>query len=701
MNASPRIKERHVDVDVDAVGHDDSGRVGVGLPRDDAADDGGVHTSDTASVCGPASSADMTALAQSTGGGDPATTPASGAVAAVLNPLLLKPVENGGRDQDSGQGSPDSHKDDAATLSSSAAAASAETEQSLDDGTGDGDEEGGYGALDALLGGWTTFSRETSPSRGDHHASAIGEAGAAVGDVDATAMSSDAVAGVSLGVGVASMARMSGVSMGMPLVHGESLSALQGRLEARQAGVESRLADARAQLARQQALTSLWLSARTSNPAELWHVPDASSGLAELQSASRRLKARTAALLLHRKRSRNGRAARHTAREVQRMIEEPGSSMDPDATDSSSCNSSESEAEVDHAAPALPQRDRKRRRRVQSMWDSDRLEVGWRWNWLDLRLRVTKQGIAEYAALEEQLDAAAKNSDVAAAAEAAAAVPETCARVRPLPDGFVRRKLVKDRVVARAPNPIRPVSAPLDHSDRNAIRARSALLDRSFHVVLSFPADAPHSIIGRARAHRRMLRQQALQRQKQLQLHLAAQRAGGSAAQSGAASMVRPGVPLTHQQLARHQQRQAEGRKVSSSSSSVMDGLAMASVPTGALKGKREKRRERSEHRDAKSDKSSDKPAPRITVSVIPVETDPPSPSLSHPVSPIEARRSSESLHSRRKKKEMSSIDDIVMPAMTPSRFEPLVFKEVCWHLCHAVSIVFFYVCLSLLALSR
>ena len=127
----------------------------------------------------------------------------------------------------------------------------------------------------------------------------------------------------------------------------------------------------------------------------------------------------------------------------------------------------------------------------------------------------------------------------------------------------------------------------------------------------------------------------------------------------------------------------------------------MASVPTGALKGKREKRRERSEHRDAKSDKSSDKPAPRITVSVIPVETDPPSPSLSHPVSPIEARRSSESLHSRRKKKEMSSIDDIVMPAMTPSRFEPLVFKEVCWHLCHAVSIGGFYVCLSLLALSR
>mmetsp|Transcript_6629 Transcript_6629/g.17060 ORF Transcript_6629/g.17060 Transcript_6629/m.17060 type:complete len:903 (-) Transcript_6629:18-2726(-) len=664
--------------------------------------------------------AQSTAMGGGGGAAGEATVPA-----VPVNPQL-DAVEKADSCRDSGQGSPDSHKDDDADplkasddVDADADPAAVPDAAAVGGGGGEAGpaEEppaggGGFGALDSLLGSWDLSHDEPAQA-------GPADAGPAIGGGAAMAMA------------------------GAPPMISETsaLAAAQDRLAERQGLIEDRLGAARAQLSRQQVLTTLWLSARTSNPAELWHVPESSLQTAELATAARRLKARTAGLLHHRKRSRNGRAARHTAREVQRMVELSGQTVDPDATDASSANSSESESELDPTRPTPPQRDRKKRRRVQSIWDRDCAEVGWRWNWLDLRLRVVKQGIEEYSRLEEQVtltktpvqfgeegtpaadsEAEAGPAQVTEAdgegestqpptstidtemADTSAAEldakfdadldvnlnvdleavmaddecggpavdpTETCARARPL-ISFPRRHLVQDRVNVPPTSQIRPVSAPLVHSDRNAIRGRSALLDRGFHVVLSLPSDAPHSVIQKARAHRRMLRQQALQRQKQLQQ---AAREGRSAQSQKRSS--------SHQR----QSQVAAARQVSAAAAAAAAKVQAAAKATAQAQTKA---KSVAETPTPTISKVLDAPSPappkpkrtsRISVSVcpIPIKPEPVTPKMpkTPALSPTASGRAGESLLARRKRKENSVIDDVMMPVLAPARFEPLLVKEI------------------------
>eukprot|EP00729_Bicosta_minor_P005652 gene5652-12033_t len=98
-----------------------------------------------------------------------------------------------------------------------------------------------------------------------------------------------------------------------------------------------------------------------------------------------------------------------------------------------------------------------------------------------------------------------------AAAAAAAAIPPViledagCARARGLTSARKRRRLIKTSTMRpKAQAPLNKSATPLGHSDRNAIRARAALLDRNFHLVLSLLTDAPSAVLGKARAHRRL-----------------------------------------------------------------------------------------------------------------------------------------------------------------------------------------------------
>jgi hypothetical protein len=81
-----------------------------------------------------------------------------------------------------------------------------------------------------------------------------------------------------------------------------------------------------------------------------------------------------------------------------------------------------------------------------------------------------------------------------------------CARARGLDDSSrKRRKLITASTLRpKTQAPLNKSATPLGHSDRNAIRARAALLDRKFHLVLSLLTDAPSAVLGKARAHRRM-----------------------------------------------------------------------------------------------------------------------------------------------------------------------------------------------------
>lgn len=193
-------------------------------------------------------------------------------------------------------------------------------------------------------------------------------------------------------------------------------------------------------------------------------------------------------------------------------------------------------------AQQLPPQFRRKRKRVQMRWDSDRAEVGWRWTWLQLRMQLVDRELALYdkcdAELERQKEsmgpsfegqppgppvigpgpviptshaagaAAAAAAAIAAAEAAAEADGDTgCARARALIRPFKHRKLLKghSKTPRLAQASFRGISSPLSHSDPNAIRARSALLDRGFHLVLSLPSEAPAVVLGRARAHRRQI----------------------------------------------------------------------------------------------------------------------------------------------------------------------------------------------------
>jgi len=103
----------------------------------------------------------------------------------------------------------------------------------------------------------------------------------------------------------------------------------------------------------------------------------------------------------------------------------------------------------------------------------------------------------------------------------------------------------------------------------------------------------------------------------------------------------------------------------------------------GSVSGQRGAQRQRSGVRHLSEDEASGKSrrkGGRISVSVCPVDSEPSTPKVgkgSNAVSPNASISRSDSLLARRKRKENSLIDDVVMPALTPARFEPLLVKEI------------------------
>lgn len=599
-------------------------------------------------------------------------------------------------------------------------------------------ETSGFGALDSLLG-WSLDHQETDSPRDSPVTVPANEADPrgpncavedTLSDGGAAALGAEVVdtAGVSvdgIGVGEAAGAPLQSFTTGIVSTE-ERLESLKRRLEGRQSLVEGRLRQSRARLAKQELLTGLWLSARTGSRKELEELPAMVDSISGHIDAFRRLESRAGTLLHHRKRTRAGRRARGIARSVQRGLRASASVCDPDATDSSSCNSSESEEEVDTAPTArTSESERKRRRKVQSMWDSDRAEIGWRWNWLDLRLNGIRDQICEYTALYDKLRQSKKcveleepgsdvdmkdvDGDAARSVDGEGEVIEaptdlltvgdavsceSAARTRPIALNFERRQIIDDRinVPTRPHNPVRAVSAPLVHSDRNAIRARSALLDRGFHLVLSLPSDAPESVLSRARAHRKILRQQQLNRQKQA----AGQSTNGqrhkqnSKQQTGKQSQAQKSEQHKqkseqHKQKLGHQKQKSEQHKQKSEhqkqegsqtkSKKKHGNGASGDASSSSSSSKKSKKKAASKSAAAAAPAQAENPDQRISVSVCAIEA-PPS-STTPAATPQPSAPASSNLLSRRKKKDNTSIDDIVMPALTPSRFEPLVVKEI------------------------
>ena len=493
----------------------------------------------------------------------------------------------------------------------------------------------------------------------------------------------------------------------------ESMPEMKARLLQNQTSLDRQLHRARAKLATRQLHVDLWRTQWLAGSAPgVQQLPDRPTADA-VGGAANELRAHAAGFLQQRKRSAGGRAVRHAARRMDRMVTRSLGAVDADQTDWSSCQSSESESEmVDANGHPLPvamsnpvSAVRRKRRKIQQKWDGERAEIGWRWAWLNLKLKALNEQLDGHEDLQrkiregkqpvdfgvipaatslfqvgdkvtlnetgEQCQVTAidpalpgdydtflsirfpsgdvreqRGSDIrvhgtpAPAAEDAAADPG-CARARPMKSGFGKRKLIRGHVNAPtvSHNAFRAVSAPLVHSDRNAIRARSALLDRSFHLVLSLPSDAPESVLSRARHHRKMVRSQDPRKKASFYGHsrtssLAASRRGSGSSMAGMGSPRRTSIK---------------------SEPYSMDGI------------------ESPRH---------DSSTQRITtkyVKVLRVESGDLG-KLGTPAQRKSGEKDKSSLLSRRKKgsRDSDSIDNIMIPQiLTPSRYEPLVVKEI------------------------
>lgn len=497
----------------------------------------------------------------------------------------------------------------------------------------------------------------------------------------------------------------------------ESMPEMKARLLQNQASLDRQLARARAKLATRQLHVDLWRTQWLAGSAPgVQQLPDRPTAEA-VSRAANELRVHAAGFLQQRKRTAGGRAVRHAARRMDRMVTRSLTAVDPDQTDWSSCQSSESESEmVDANGHPLPvamsnpvSAVRRKRRKIQQRWDGERAEIGWRWAWLNLKLKALNEQLDGHEELQGKIregkqpvdfgvipaatslfqvgdkvtlnetgehcqvtaiDPALpgdydtflsirfpsgdvreqRGSDIrvhgtpaplAGDAAASAAADPGCARARPMKSGFAKRKLIRGHVNAPtvSHNAFRAVSAPLVHSDRNAIRARSALLDRSFHLVLSLPSDAPESVLSRARHHRKMVRSQDPRKKASFYGHsrsssLAASRRGSGSSMAGMGSPRRTSIK---------------------SEPYSMEGI------------------ESPRHDGA---------TPRITtkyVKVLRVESGDAG-KLGTPTPRKSGEKDKGSLLSRRKKgsRDNDSIDNIMIPQiLTPSRYEPLVVKEI------------------------
>lgn len=233
----------------------------------------------------------------------------------------------------------------------------------------------------------------------------------------------------------------------------------------------------------------------------------------------------------------------------------------------------------------------RKRRKHQARWDNDRCQIGWRWTWLNLRLNTLDQTITECReevarlrrerpAMYEELsdegpvevpfgtaDVTAQEEAAAAAAEAASASAAAAAAAPPrsrsaaqdaaaaaaaavnlrrqyeplASDGSAARSrcvaVPRRRKLEREPGPRRP--APMIKHRVGAavtselIRMRAAVVDRSFHPVLSLVEDAPKSLLRAARSYRKtrqdqpMPTKQTLKRKERKERHTDARSSRG------------------------------------------------------------------------------------------------------------------------------------------------------------------------------
>lgn len=185
----------------------------------------------------------------------------------------------------------------------------------------------------------------------------------------------------------------------------------------------------------------------------------------------------------------------------RRQLEFLHRETDPAATDSSSCVSSdEGEDEI------FFKLDRKRRK-VQARYDRARADVGWRWSWLRNRVGQLEDDMQACRLAAHQ---ARQAKDALFQAESEA-VQRSCARAAVTAVPGKRRKLCHPPAPSMAspvPTLRSAVCVGVPLSDPHAIQMKSAIMDRGFHPVLSFPSDAPYAVLAAARRHRRALHHQ-------------------------------------------------------------------------------------------------------------------------------------------------------------------------------------------------
>eukprot|EP00039_Didymoeca_costata_P018717 m.334666 g.334666 ORF g.334666 m.334666 type:complete len:534 (-) comp17408_c0_seq1:86-1687(-) len=198
------------------------------------------------------------------------------------------------------------------------------------------------------------------------------------------------------------------------------------------------------------------------------------------------------------------RPIRRDARLLYKKLRWVSSFSDPEATESSSAADSDSDEEEHPCflSPSYAAQDQNsasyKLHRTQVDWDSNRAEIGWRWNWLQLRLNALDSQIEEHTNTFTN----SKNKRNAWQYENE---DSGCARSRGLVPAQKRRKLVVGHAIIPSQAPAKGFTPPLAHSDRNAIRTRSAMLDRNYHLVLSLLTDAPSFVLSRAKAHHQRL----------------------------------------------------------------------------------------------------------------------------------------------------------------------------------------------------
>ena len=176
--------------------------------------------------------------------------------------------------------------------------------------------------------------------------------------------------------------------------------------------------------------------------------------------------------------------------------------LDPEATESSSCDSSESDEEPATADEVRSARRKYKRRKVQCQWDAERTGIGWRWSWLELMLSQKDSLIEQH---DQLLNRARARKPPCEFTEQSTDGEPSCARARPLkcPQPTGQPRELPPKVFGHMRQPVSGGRLEPTGWSHNTIRSFSLRLDPTFHATLSLPTDGNAVVLGKVRAWRR------------------------------------------------------------------------------------------------------------------------------------------------------------------------------------------------------